>query len=265
MHTLDSVMMSLDAFDTVTVTERDDTKVCVRFTNADVDPVNNTAYAAARLVEKVGHGADITIDKGIPIGAGLGGSSADGAAVLRAYDLFYNLPKCGVNMRKTALSVGSDVPFMLTGGLARVGASGEDMFFIENKLELFAIGLMDELVSTAGSYKKFDELYADGVYCPTDNDKLCELLLSADKRAVEHFGNGLTEPSIALAPSIDKNIMLLREQGATACMTGSGGMTLGWFTDIEAFARAASKLKGCSGFRALAPVKTGILHEWIQR
>ncbi len=266
MHSLDSVMMSLDAFDTVTVTERDDSLIRVRFLNADnIDPVKNTAYAAANAVaEKVGHGADIVIEKGIPIGAGLGGSSADGAAVLRAYDLFYGLPKKGVNMRLTALSVGSDVPFMLTGGLARVGKNGEDMFFIENKLELFAIGLMNESVSTAESYKKFDEIYG-GSYCPTDNDKLCEKLLGADKSAVDLLGNALTEPSGVLAPSVKDNIEKLNGVGAKACMTGSGGMVLGWFTELEAFARAAAKLKNEKGFRVFAPVKTGILHEWIQR
>lgn len=264
MHTLDSVMMSLDAFDTVTVTERDDTNVCVRFTNADIDSVKNTAYKAATAVaEKVGHGADIVIEKGIPIGAGLGGSSADGAAVLRAYDLFYNLKEHGVSMREVALSVGSDVPFMLTGGLARVRGTGGDMFFIENKLELFGIGLMDEFVSTAASYAKFDELYQKGAYSPTDNDKLCELLLSADNRAVEHFANALEAPSAALAPSIKKNTEKLTECGGVACMTGSGGMTIGWFTDIEAFARAAAVLRAHSGFKVFAPTKTGILHEWI--
>ena len=77
-------MLSLDAFDTVTVTERSDDKINVWFVNADIGE-DNTAAKAARAVQAViGGGWDIAVEKGIPIGAGLGGSSADGAAVLES-------------------------------------------------------------------------------------------------------------------------------------------------------------------------------------
>lgn len=263
MHTLDSVMISLDALDTVTVEERTDERITVRFVGADIDPVNNTAYKAAEKIrEKIGFGADIVIEKGIPVGAGLGGSSADGAAVLRAYDAFYGLTARGVKMRDIALSVGSDVPFMLTGGTARVKGTGEDMFFIDNKLQLFAVGLMLDPVSTGEAYAKFDELYEGGAHSPTDNDKLCELLMSGDKTATGLFSNALFEPAKLIAPSVGSNFKKLSDFGAAACMTGSGGMVLGWFTDIEKFTAAVSHFRGERGFRVFAPVKTGILHRW---
>lgn len=267
MHVLDSVMLSLDVFDTVTVGERDDDKVCVSFTNAQVDPVNNTAYKAVKSVMPFlgGKGFDIVIEKGIPISAGLGGSSADGAAVLRALDLFYRLPSLGIDMRAAALSVGSDVPFMLTGGMARVRGTGDDLFFMGNKTELFAIGLMDGAVSTAECYKRFDGLYGSGRFCPTDNDRLCELLMSGDKSSVAMFKNALTEPAKSLSPSLSDLFQKLNGAGAATCLTGSGGMVLGWFTDIGAFAVAAQKLSKEPGFRVFSPVKTGILHEWISR
>lgn len=267
LHTLDSVMVSLDAFDTVTVTERADDNICVRFFGAEVDPIKNTAYKAAAAVKAVTDipGLDINIEKGIPIGAGLGGSSADGAAVLRALDLFYGLPSRGVDMRSLALSVGSDVPFMLTGGMARVTGVGEEMFFIENKLSLFAVGLMSGAVSTAAAYAEFDKLFPSGVFAPTDNEALCQKLLDADSSAIELAANALYEPAAKLCPSIKAQKERLTENGAVACMTGSGGMTLGWFTDIDKFALAASALKSESGFRVFSTPKTGVLHEWISR
>ncbi len=267
MHALDSVMLSLDAFDTVKVTERADGEISVAFKNADVDPIKNTAYKAARAVHDIigGCGYDIEIVKGIPIAAGLGGSSADGAAVLRALDVFYRLPALGVDMRKIALSVGSDVPFMLTGGMARVRGKGDDLYFMGNKLELFAVGLMSEQVSTAAAYRRFDGLYDSGAFCPTDNDRLCELMMSGDTAATALFGNALYEPASELAPSIRTCVKKLEDCGATPCLTGSGGMVLGWFTDISAFAECAAKLKGERGFRAFGTAKTGILHEWINR
>ena len=266
MHTLDSVMMSLDSCDTVTVTERSDTDIRVAFTNADIGS-DNTARKAACLVQNAigGNGWDITIEKGIPVGAGLGGSSADAAAVLRALDLFYRLPKRGADMQKIALEVGSDVPFMLTGGLARVRGTGGDTFFMENKLKLFAVGLMSESVSTAAAYKAFDGDCPSREYAPTDNDKLCELLMNGDKDAVRHFANALAGPATRLCPSIDRDTKLLEKQGAVACLTGSGGMTLGWFTDLGKFASAVDALKCERGVSVFTHIKTGILHKWLAK
>lgn len=267
LHTLDSFMMSVDVFDTLTVTERTDGQINVKFINAEIDAQNNTAYKAARAVHDIigGNGWDIEIEKGIPMGAGLGGSSADGAAVLRALDLFYRLPQRGVNMREVALSVGSDVPFMLTGGLARVTGTGDRLFFIDNKLSLFIVGLMGCDVSTAKAYAEFDRLHASGSFCPTDNAELQSRLLAGETTALELLGNALYEPAANLCGGIAKNAELLKKRGATVNMTGSGGMTLGYFTDIEKFAQCAKELGGLDGFCALAPVKTGILHEWIDR
>ena len=240
LHELDSVMLSLDAFDTVTVTERSDDKINVRFVNADIGE-DNTAAKAARAVQAViGGGWDIAVEKGIPIGAGLGGSSADGAAVLRALDVMYKLP---------------------AGGLARVRGTGEDLFFIENKAELFIVGLMSGEVSTARAYAEFDRLHESGAFCPTDNDKLCELLLSGDPSAVELAGNALYAPACELAPQIQKNAELLKSHGAAVNLTGSGGMVLGYFTDIQKFAACARALGGMQGFYVFAPTRTGILHE----
>ena len=260
MHMLDSVMMSVDMFDTVTVSQRDDERIIVDFIGADIGE-NNTAYKAARAVQEIigGCGYDIKVEKGIPIGAGLGGSSADGAAVLRALDVLHRLPERGVDMRAVALSVGSDVPFMLTGGLARVRGFGEELFFIQNKLQLFIVGLMGDSVSTAAAYKKFDELHSDCAYCPTDTDRLCNLLLDGDGAAINHLGNALYEPAACLSPEIAKNAELLMSYGASVNLTGSGGMVLGYFTDIGKFYECYSALKGRA--RVFAPAKTGVLHE----
>ena len=262
LHNLDSVMMSVDLFDTVTVSPRNDEQIVVKFLGAEVGE-NNTAYKAARAVKDIigGCGYDITVEKGIPIGAGLGGSSADGAAVLRALDVLHKLPERGVDMRKVALSVGSDVPFMLTGGLARVQGHGDELFFIENKLKLFIVGLMADSVSTAAAYSKFDELY-NGAYCPTDNEKLCNLLLDGDNRAAEHFANALYEPAVFFSPQIKSNAQKLASFGATVNLTGSGGMVLGYFTDMQRFYDCYTALKG-ENVRVFAPVRTGVLHERI--
>ena len=135
------------------------------------------------------------------------------------------------------------------------------MFFIENKAELFIVGLMSGEVSTARAYAEFDRLHESGAFCPTDNDKLCELLLSGDPSAVELAGNALYAPACELAPQIQKNAELLKSHGAAVNLTGSGGMVLGYFTDIQKFAACARALGGMQGFYVFAPTRTGILHE----
>ncbi|MCM1368581.1 MAG: hypothetical protein NC184_07220 [Roseburia sp.] len=263
MHTLDSVMISLDCFDTVTVTERGDSRIEVVFRNADIG-ADNTAYRAARAVqEKIGGGWDIDIEKGIPVGAGLGGSSADAAAVLRALDVMYKLPERGVNMREVALSVGSDVPFMLTGGLARVEGIGEELFFMENKLTVFAVGIMCGEVSTKRAYELFDELYPSHRHCPTDNFEMCEYILDGYGKALELVDNALYAPAVRLVPEIADAAALLRSCGAHVSLTGSGGMVLGYFTDIAKLSACVETLRGKRDFRVFTSVKTGVLHEWL--
>lgn len=263
MHTLDSVMMSLDCFDTVTVTERSDDRINVTFSNADIG-AENTAIKAARAVQaRIGGGWDIDIEKGIPIGAGLGGSSADAAAVLRALDVLYKLPERGVNMREIALSVGSDVPFMLTGGLARVEGVGEELFFMENKLTVFAVGIMCGEVSTKRAYELFDELYPSHRHCPTDNFKMCEHILGGESEALEYADNALYGAAVRLVPKIADAAELLRSCGAAASLTGSGGMVLGYFADISKLSECVESLRGKANYRVFTSVKTGVLHEWI--
>lgn len=261
MHELDSVMVSIDRCDRLTVAERSDPEINVVFANADIDREDNTAYKAAKAVQDIigGNGWDITIKKGIPIGAGLGGSSADAAAVLRALDIFYRLPRLGVDMRAAALSLGSDVPFMLTGGLARVRGTGGDLFFMENKLPLFGIGLMGGSVSTRECYSEFDRL-TSGKSEPTDNAKLCDALMSGEPAATAYFDNALKTPAARLESSITENYAILSELTDTVVLTGSGGMVVGWFTDIEKFGAGAAALnKKDIKYTVFTTVKTGIL------
>lgn len=267
MHTLDSVMMSVDIFDTVYVTERDDGRITVKFIGADVGE-DNTAYRAAQAVMRAigGNGWDITVEKRIPIGAGLGGSSADACAVLRALDVMYKLPELGVDMRSLALSIGSDVPFMLTGGLARVRGTGDDLFFMENKLGLFCVGLFapSNSVSTRSCYALYDKMCGE-VFTPSGNDELCALILDGNSECVNKFDNALMAPALSLCPDIKQNADLLRSLGAKVNLTGSGGMVVGYFTDISAFIACADVLKTRPDFYCFAPAPAGVIHEWVSR
>lgn len=94
---------------------------------------SNIAYRAAQLMmtrfanihEKFGGGVDITIEKNIPVAAGLAGGSTDGAAVLVGLNLLWQLGLTQPELQELAAELGSDVPFCIGGGTAIATGRGE--------------------------------------------------------------------------------------------------------------------------------------------
>ena len=123
-HMLDSVVASIDVADVITARSRRDGQINVTMHgegSENIDPERNNAVKAARAF--MHHfdtcGADIAVWKNIPVGAGLGGSSADVAGVLRAMAKLYNIDDFEA-VKAIADSLGSDCGYMLTGGYARL-------------------------------------------------------------------------------------------------------------------------------------------------
>ncbi|MDE6727293.1 MAG: 4-(cytidine 5'-diphospho)-2-C-methyl-D-erythritol kinase, partial [Oscillospiraceae bacterium] len=128
-HLLETVMQSVDLSDIVSVEQSDG--ITVSCSDPEI-PENdgNICYKAAELFfELLGHrgGADIYIDKRIPHGAGLGGGSADAAAVLRGLNKLYGKPFDDETLLALAARVGADVPFCLVGGTKLCSGIGEVM------------------------------------------------------------------------------------------------------------------------------------------
>ncbi len=118
-HLLETVMQSVDLSDIVTVS-LGGSEISAFCTNPDI-PQNekNICYKAAKMFfmqTKSEQGAEIRIDKRIPDGAGLGGGSADAAAVLSALNTLSGLPLRADELSELAARVGADVPFCLVGG-----------------------------------------------------------------------------------------------------------------------------------------------------
>ena len=113
-HNIDTVMQSVSLYDTLTVSRAD--KITVEC--GEMSGERNIAFKAAKLFfEHTGicGGAFIKIEKNIPDGAGLGGGSADAAAVLAGLDRIYNTGLSYETLSGLAARLGADVPFMLRG------------------------------------------------------------------------------------------------------------------------------------------------------
>ncbi|MBQ6703264.1 MAG: 4-(cytidine 5'-diphospho)-2-C-methyl-D-erythritol kinase, partial [Clostridia bacterium] len=121
-HDLRGVMCAISLHDKVYIEPGDEIRFC-----CDIPlPENNTAVKAAKLfMQETGKGADIRLEKHIPSEAGLGGASADAAAVLRGMNELYGNPVAEKRLYELGLMVGADVPFCLMGGCALAEGVGE--------------------------------------------------------------------------------------------------------------------------------------------
>ena len=143
-HLLDAEMVTLDLADTLLFGPGDGIELVPLVDSPRFEPTLVT-----RALEAVGRQAFVRLEKRIAVGAGLGGGSADAAAVLRW---------AACSDVSVALSLGADVPFCLVGGRARVQGVGDVVETLPFEAHTFTLLTPPVAVSTAAVYAKWDEL-----------------------------------------------------------------------------------------------------------
>ena len=242
-HEIKSLVASIDLSDTIILNKRKDTRVTLTTDGLkmDCDAVDNNAYKACRaFVEKYSTlGADIKLKKAIPIGAGLGGSSADIAGVLRGMKELY---ETGENLLSIANSLGSDSGYMLSGGYATISGRGEKIAKKEFTAPIYVLIITGEKpVSARASYKAFDKL--DKTYKPCTLPAERALKDGDLDRLFGIMKNDLTAGSQTIDTCIKGNIYALKKAGApVAIMTGSGSAVFGAFSSKKERDKAYKKL-----------------------
>ncbi|MDO4742795.1 MAG: 4-(cytidine 5'-diphospho)-2-C-methyl-D-erythritol kinase [bacterium] len=161
-HTIETVMQSVDLHDTLTVSVNNTGKINVLTDSEELNKEINIAAIAAELFlaeVKSELGVDIFIQKRIPQAAGLGGGSADAAAVIKALNRIFNNPLDNAQLVKLALNVGADVPFCLDGGTCLATGKGEKLQSV-CQMPQCSIVLVKNTVkgSTGQMYQKIDEI-----------------------------------------------------------------------------------------------------------
>ena len=160
-HTLNTVMRRIDLYDDVSVETCTGGEITVRCDKPEIpaDSRNIAFRAAKAFLTKMRKnvGVNIRIKKRIPVGAGLGGSSADGAAVLIALNELSGRPLDTGGLCALGAELGADVPFCITGGTAKCTGIGELMQPIDCA-DFAALIIMPEFsCSTAEAYRNYDE------------------------------------------------------------------------------------------------------------
>lgn len=248
-HILDTVMASINVFDVVSVCSGKGNEFTVTF-NETAGGVNSNAMKAAVLMREtfgIG-GADIKIITGIPSGAGLGGSSADAAGVILALARLNGIDETDERLAGIAAKVGSDVPYMLSGGFARLVGTGTGVnrFTASAGQKVLLAG--KGTVNTGECFRAFDEGKFAG--STPDNDELIAALKDGDfECASQNFINELQPYASVLNRGVSETIAVMKDCGLHACMTGSGSYSFG-FGDDRAMRNAGNELKN-RGFDVL--------------
>lgn len=238
-HLLDSLMQTVDLHDEVTVTRS--REVVVTCTGMLL-PYRNTLRAAAeRYRALTGRGARIHVYKHIPAEAGLGGGSADAAAVLRGMQRLYGEAE-ERDLYDIALRVGADVPFCLRGGLCRAQGIGEVLTPLRSGATLdLVLAKPVRGVSTAALFRELSLPRP----LPDTAGALAALAAGDVPSLASRLYNALEEAAVELVPEI----RTLRERMAAlgalgACMSGSGSAVFGLFPSQAAAEAAAAALRG---------------------
>ena len=240
-HLLDSAVVFTHFGDHLTIEPAHDDQLAIigefasGLANAD-DNLVMTALNGFRAAGGVIGGLSITLEKNIPVGAGLGGGSADAAAFLRAVNALSSMPLGKDALYHLAASLGADVPVCLAGGCQRIAGIGETMTPIDLDFA-GAILLVNPRIplSTKEVFTRFTGPISG----------FAGSVSNLDAAGMVRLGNDLTATAVELAPAINSCLdRLARSKGAIAtAMSGSGASCFALFDHIDNAEIAAARFE----------------------
>lgn len=278
-HLLQSLVHTLDWWDELRFKTRDVGEISLSCSRRELANQSNLCVRAARLFQDTLRargeiklcGADISLTKNIPSGAGLGGGSGNAAATLLAMNELHARVLAPPELEKLALQLGADVPLFLRGGCILMEGIGEKLRDLPPLSGCVLLAQPPQTLDTAQVYARFDELpskpsnatqsalqvlrnaarrAASTRETPTDSknaDSRLSLLFLED-----HLGNDLEKAAQNLGVDAKTIQRQLREGGARAtAMSGSGSCFFGVFESEDAAQNACAALQRSGEFAVL--------------
>jgi len=245
-HDLDMVMQAVTLYERITLRRSQTLELAMPGSFVQVNEKNTAIKAAAAFFRYTGllAGVEMTIEKKVPVRAGMAGGSADAAGVLVGLNELYGAKLSMSELCAIGAGIGADVPFALMGGTCRVQGVGDLLKALPPCPDCWFVAVMPSVgVSTPEAFKRYDAMGCGPAGRPDaaaleaavraeDFDGVCR----AAKNALEYC-SGAQETAAIRA--------LLDENGAAASlMTGSGAAVFGIFKEENAARGAAQALRG---------------------
>jgi 4-diphosphocytidyl-2-C-methyl-D-erythritol kinase len=255
-HEIATVMQTVDLSDRLWLEDAEALEIKTSAPGVPADERNLAHRAAAALRDAAGltRGARITLDKRIPIAAGLGGGSTDAAATLVGLNRLWGLRWPAERLGEIAVSLGMDVPFFLRGGAAVGTGRGERLTPLGGAALALVLVNPRFAVSTADMYGRVTPaMYSDG---ERTRDAADALESRRAGRVAASLYNGLEGAARAAYPQIGQMQAALLAAGALgAAMSGSGptvfGVARSWEQARQIRARVARGSWECWAVRTL--------------
>lgn len=246
-HDVRMIMQSIYLYDEVKI-ERTKTPGIDVQTNLFFLPTGegNIAYkAAAMLVEEFGltEGVKITLNKHIPVAAGMAGGSSNAAAVLFGMNLLFELKLTKEELMERGVKLGADVPYCIMRGTVLAEGIGEELTVLPSMPKCFVLIAKPPIsVSTKVVYEALD---AKEIVEHPDIDGIMEGLEQGDLRQIaDCMGNVLEDVTVPMHPVIEEIKKEMLAAGAlNAMMSGSGPTVFGLFESKTAARKAQERIR----------------------
>ncbi|HIY55258.1 MAG TPA: 4-(cytidine 5'-diphospho)-2-C-methyl-D-erythritol kinase [Candidatus Dorea merdavium] len=242
-HDVRMVMQTVYLYDLITLEKKEEPGIELA-TNLSFLPVNenNLAYRAAKLLVdefQIREGIRITLEKHIPVAAGMAGGSSNAAAVLYGMNRMFSLGLTEEQLMERGVTLGADVPYCILRGTVLAEGIGEILTPLPPLPRCYILLAKPPVnVSTKMVYEKLDSCQIPE---HPDIDGLMDGLKNQDlEKVASSMGNVLEKVTIEEYPVIDKIKQVMKENGAlNAMMSGSGPTVFGIYRE-RAKARAAA-------------------------
>lgn len=247
-HDLKSVMQTVSIRDDIEIDLGTGKPWCLKCDKEGIPTdETNLAWKAAKLycqrMHKDPDGIEIRITKRIPSQAGMGGGSADAAAVLRALNRHYGAPLSIMALAELGAEIGSDVPFCVLCGTAMVEGRGEKVRKLPDLPDcIFVVCKPEFSVSTPELYKKIDQV---AIAKRPDHQSMESALLAGDLEKVAHNLCNVFDP-VVTEEHLELNYIksIFHQYGAVGYqMTGSGSACFAIVSEFEVAAVLCNMLK----------------------
>ena len=248
-HELQTVFRLVECADRVQIIPRRDGQLTFSGPFGD----DNLCLRAARLLKQASGsklGADIALEKRLPVGGGMGGGSSDAATVLLGLNRLWHLELPRVRLQELALQLGADVPFFIYGRNALGEGIGERLSALDLPPAWYLVITPQVAVSTK-------EIFARALTGQSKQLKIPPFFPGRGQ-------NDLERVVIDRYPEVAASLAWLKERAAQARMTGSGACVFAEFaTETEARAIQSQMPRGMEGFVAQG-LDRHPLYDWAE-